>query len=84
MFDLPVLVLREIFSFLGICDKVSARLAYKQWKFLIDAMRPQRNVCIHFNAHPYKEKLCFSRRWPRKTCSTSGTLLKPSANSPRL
>ena len=60
MDDLPVVVLKEIFSFLSIQEKFKMKLTCKKWKFALEIMCPQRNVCIYSLKFPYKERWCFS------------------------
>lgn len=60
MVDFPVLVLRELFTVMGIAERLRARSVCKKWKFVIDSLDPQKSVCIYSGSFPYKRKWCFS------------------------
>lgn len=53
MDDLPVVVLREIFNFLSISQKL-------RMKSVLETMRHQKRVCIYSIGYPYGESWCFS------------------------
>lgn len=61
MANLPVLVLREIFKFLNIRDKLKVKSTSKEWKFIVETMFCQQNLCIYSKDYPYNEKWCFSK-----------------------
>ena len=60
MAELPEVVLKEIFDFLGIWERLQVRCTCKKWKFVADALSHQQNVCIYSNSYPYNERWCFS------------------------
>ena len=63
MDDLPILILREIFSFLSLPERLKCKRVSKQWKFVVETY-PQdtRFLCIYRENFPYKVKWCFSER----------------------
>ena len=60
MIDFPEVVLKEVFDFLGIRDRLRMRSTCKKWKFVVDTRCHQRNVCIYTHTYPYNERWCFS------------------------
>ena len=62
MADLPEVVLKETFDFLGIWERLQVRSTCKKWKFVADTLSHQRSVCIHSTGYPYNERWCFSNQ----------------------
>ena len=62
MDDLPVLVLQEIFSFLNIQEKLRVRSVCRQFKFIVETVNHQRNLCLYSTGYPYNQRWCFSKQ----------------------
>ena len=62
MADLPVVVLRGIFDFLSIPERLRLRSTCKAWKFVIETFDSPRSLNIHSARYPYNVKWCFSDR----------------------
>ena len=60
MADLPIVVLREIFDFLTIPERLRVRSTCKTWKFVIETFKSPKSLCIYSTSYPYNEKWCFS------------------------
>ena len=58
--SLPVLALQGIFQFLGLAERLRFRRVSKKWKFAVETMRPQRDLCIYQHSYPFEEKWAFS------------------------
>ena len=55
---LPALVLKTVFDFVSIPEKLRMRLVCKTWRFVVDNLYSQQNLCLYFTSFPY------NRRWP--------------------
>ena len=62
MADLPVIVLKEIFDFLSIQERLRLRSTCKAWKFVIETFNSPPSLCIYSNKYPYKERWSFFDR----------------------
>ena len=60
MVELPEVVLKLLFDFLGIRERLRVRSTCKKWKFVVDTLSHQRSVCIHSISYPYNERWCLS------------------------
>ena len=60
MADLPIVVLREIFDFFTMPERLSLRCICKTWKFAIETFCFPKNLCIYSTSYPHKKKWCFS------------------------
>ena len=57
---LPALVLKTVFDFISIPEKFRMRLVCKTWRFVVDNLYSQQNVCIYSTSYPYNRRWCFS------------------------
>ena len=57
---MPILALQNIFRFLDLADRQRLRRVSKKWKFVLETMRPQRDLCIYSHSYPFEEKWTFS------------------------
>ena len=60
MAELPEVVLKEIFDFLGVRERLRVRSTCKKWKFVADNLSHQQSVCIYSASYPFDERWCFS------------------------
>lgn len=58
--DFPDLVLKEIFGFLSVRDRLILKSTCKKWKFMLDTFSHQRKMCIYSTEYPYDERWCWS------------------------
>ena len=56
----PILALQSIFRFLDLAERQRLRRVSKKWKFAVETMRPQRDLCIYSHSYPFEEKWSFS------------------------
>lgn len=61
MDQLPLLVIREIVSFLSLPERLKCKLVSKQWKLAIEMEGPQ-SLCIYRGTFPYRMNWCFTER----------------------
>lgn len=59
---LPVVVLRQIFCFLDIGERLRARSTCKAWRFTVDTWFDQQSLCIYSTVYPYNERWCCSNQ----------------------
>ena len=57
---LPALVLKIVFDFISIPEKLRMRLVCKAWRFVVDNLCSQPNVCLYSIYNPYNRRWCFS------------------------
>lgn len=60
MADLPVVVLKEIFGFLSVSERLRVRCICRPWKFVIETFNSPQGLCIHPKGQPFNERWCFS------------------------
>ena len=58
--SLPILALQNIFRFFDFAERQRFRRVSKKWKFTLETMRPQRDLCIYSHSYPFEEKWPFS------------------------
>ena len=60
MVDLPVVVLKKVFAFLDIRERLRVRSTCKTWRFMVDTLSYQQSLCIYSISYPYNKRWCFS------------------------
>ena len=61
MAELPEVVLKEIFDFLGVRERLRVRSTCKKWKFVADNLSHQTSVCL-YSSNPFNKRWCFSKQ----------------------